>query len=146
MNDHYRHIYTHRAAEHFVRWYGSRRSIEIDRAVQEIHRLTKPTGHIIIIETLTTGSQTPHPPTDGLAQYYHRLETRWGFHRSQIQTDYVFSSTKEAIAKMEFFFGPALAATIKEQGWTRVVPEWTGIWHKVAGQPASAPEEQSKRG
>jgi hypothetical protein len=81
------------------------------------------------METLSTGSLTPAPPTEALAHYYAWLEADWGFNRQEIQTDYQFASVEEAVARTEFFFGPGLAATIRRQGWSRL-PEWTGVWGK----------------
>jgi hypothetical protein len=94
-----------------------------------MHRLAAPGGALIIMETLTTGSLTPIPPTPGLAQYYTWLENEWGFTRQEIQTDYQFASVDEAVTKTEFFFGPALAEKIRVNGRSRL-PEWTGVWGK----------------
>ena len=43
-----------------------------------------------------------------------------GFRRQTIQTDYHFASVDEAVARTEFFFGPELAARIRELGWARL--------------------------
>jgi len=88
-----------------------------------------PGGALIILETLSTGSLTPAPPSPGLAEYYDWLEQAWGFSRETIATDYRFASVDEAIARTEFFFGADLAAKIRAQGWARL-PEWTGVWGK----------------
>jgi hypothetical protein len=84
---------------------------------------------LVIIETLTTGSLTPAPPTGALAEYYGWLEREWGFWRQIIRTDYVFGSVEEAVARTEFFFGVELASAIRANGWARL-PEWTGVWSK----------------
>jgi hypothetical protein len=94
-----------------------------------MQRLVGPDGSLIIIETLTTGSMEPAPPNQGLATYYAWLESEWGFQRQQIRTDYQFDSVDEAVTRTEFFFGPELAATVREKGWARI-PEWTGVWAK----------------
>ncbi|MCB0191705.1 MAG: class I SAM-dependent methyltransferase [Anaerolineae bacterium] len=117
------------AIGHLVGWHGDRWRNEVQQVVTEMQRLAAPGGTVIILETLSTGSQTPAPPTDGLAHYYHWLETTMGFTRQEIRTDYQFSTVDEAVAKTEFFFGPQLAQTIRDQGWARV-PEWTGVWSK----------------
>lgn len=114
---------------HLRGWYAVDWQAHIGQILQEMHRVTVPGGALIIIETLTTGSLTPAPPTLGLAEYYAWLETRWGFSRQQINTDYQFNSVEEAAATTEFFFGHELAATIRQQGWSRL-PEWTGVWGK----------------
>jgi hypothetical protein len=94
-------------------------------------RALKPNGALIIIETLTTGSTTPAPPTQGLANYYARLENQWGFSRQQIQTDYQFQDLEEAMELSEFFFGAELAVKVRQNNWIRL-PEWTGVWWKKA--------------
>ena len=117
------------AIGHFVGWYGEDWPTRIGRVLREMHRVVRPDGSLIIIETLTTGSLEPAPPSKGLATYYAWLESEWGFQRQQIRTDYQFDSVDEAVAHTEFFFGSDLATAIREQGWARL-PEWTGVWAK----------------
>ncbi|MBE7468831.1 MAG: class I SAM-dependent methyltransferase [Anaerolineae bacterium] len=117
------------AIGHLRGWYPQDWQAQIGRVVQEMHRVVKPGGALIIIETLTTGSLTPAPPTPGLAEYYAWLENEWGFTRQTIRTDYQFASVEEAADQTEFFFGPELAATIRRNGWA-TLPEWTGVWGK----------------
>ena len=118
------------AIGHLVGWHGDRWRSEVQQVLAEMQRLVAPGGALIILETLSTGSLTPAPPTEGLGHYYHWLETAMGFTRQEIRTDYQFSSVDEAVAKTEFFFGPQLAQTIRDQGWARI-PEWTGVWGKI---------------
>jgi ubiquinone/menaquinone biosynthesis C-methylase UbiE len=113
---------------HFTNWYRDEWQVQIGRVLREMHRAAAPNGALIILETLTTGSLTPAPPSEALAEYYAWLEDAWGFTRQEIRTDYQFASVEEAVARTEFFF-PALSATIREKGWTRL-PEWTGVWGK----------------
>ncbi len=117
------------AMGHFTGWYPDNWQTPMHQVLQEMHRVVTPSGSIIIMETLTTGSLIPAPPTKALAQYYTWLENEWGFTRQEIRTDYQFASVDEAITKTEFFFGPDMAAMIKENGWDRL-PEWTGVWGK----------------
>jgi len=117
------------AIGHFTQWYAPDWPVQAGRVLTEMHRVVQPGGALIIMETLTTGSLTPAPPTEALAHYYTWLEAEWGFNRQEIQTDYQFASVEEAVARTEFFFGPDLAATIRRQGWSRL-PEWTGVWGK----------------
>ena len=102
------------------------------RALREMLRVAAPGGAVVIIETLTTGSLIPAPPTEELAEYYAWLEGEWGFRRQAIQTDYQFASVEEAVARTEFFFGAKMAAKIRENSWTRL-PEWTGVWRRIIG-------------
>ncbi|HEY84122.1 MAG TPA: class I SAM-dependent methyltransferase [Chloroflexi bacterium] len=120
------------AIGHFISWFGDDWTRQVSRVLQEMRRMVTPDGALIIIETLTTGSLNPAPPTSGLADYYAWLERKWGFTRQEIQTDYQFNSVEEAAVRSEFFFDPAISAAIREQGWTRV-PEWTGVWSKAPG-------------
>ncbi len=120
------------AIGHFLSWFGDDWMRQVSCVLQEMHRMVTPDGALIIIETLTTGSLSPAPPTDRLADYYAWLEREWGFIRQEIQTDYQFDSAEEAAVRSEFFFGPALSAAIRAKGWARV-PEWTGVWSKTLG-------------
>ena len=97
--------------------------------LEEMERVVVPGGTLIILETLSTGSLAPAPPTPGLAEYYRWLETEWDYTRRTIQTDYQFTSVEEAVARTEFFFGPQMGSLIRENNWTRL-PEWTGLWLK----------------
>ncbi len=120
------------AIGHLRGWFADEWQTQIGRVLREMHRLAAPDGALIIIETLTTGSLTPAPPTPGLAEYYAWLEGEWGFTRQTIRTDYQFASVEEAAGQTEFFFGPELAQAIRIHGWARL-PEWTGIWSKDCG-------------
>ena len=115
------------AIGHFPSWFGSDWRRQVNRVLQEMRRAAIPGGALIIIETLTTGSLAPAPPTEKLAAYYACLENDWGFTRQEIQTNYRFKSAEAAAAQCEFFFGPALAAAILKNNWA-TVPEWTGVW------------------
>lgn len=120
------------AIGHLRGWYPADWKGRIGRVLEEMHRVVAPGGLLVILETLTTGSLAPAPPTDALAEYYAWLEREWGFWRRIIRTDYAFASVDEAVARTEFFFGPALAEAIRANGWARL-PEWTGVWSKQAG-------------
>ena len=103
---------------------------ELDIVLNEMHRVVRNQGVIIIMETLTTGSVIPAPPTAELANYYDWLEKSWDFSRQEIRTDYRFPDVKEAINNTEFFFGEQLSSMIVDNNWSRV-PECTGIWSKI---------------
>lgn len=118
------------AIGHLRGWFDADWKQQIGYVLEEMHRAVASGGAVIILETMTTGSLKPSPPTRELAEYYQWLEEDWGFRREVIQTDYQFSSVEEAIAYTEFFFGAELAAAIRQHGWARL-PEWTGVWGKV---------------
>jgi ubiquinone/menaquinone biosynthesis C-methylase UbiE len=117
------------AIGHLRGWYPETWREKIRQVLEEMHRAAMPGGMLVIMETLTTGSLTPAPPTGELAEYYTWLEREWGFWRQTIRTDYVFASVEEAVTRTEFFFGPDLAGAIRTNGWARL-PEWTGVWSK----------------
>jgi ubiquinone/menaquinone biosynthesis C-methylase UbiE len=124
------------AIGHLRGWYDADWQSQIGRVLSEMERVCAASGALVIMETLTTGSVTPAPPTAGLAEYYAWLENEWGFRRQTIATDYVFESVEAAAAQTEFFFGPDLARLIRQNGWARL-PEWTGVWSKRVAASAT---------
>jgi ubiquinone/menaquinone biosynthesis C-methylase UbiE len=118
------------ALGHFVDWFGDDWQIESRSVLQEMARVVRTGGVLIIIETLTTGALVPAPPTTGLGEYYSWLENKWGFKRQQIRTDYKFPNLEEAVGLVGFFFGEELAKRVRHNHWVRL-PEWTGVWEKV---------------
>jgi ubiquinone/menaquinone biosynthesis C-methylase UbiE len=118
------------AIGHMRSWFAADWRTQARQVLQEMQRVAAPGGAVIIIETLSTGSLTPMPPTTELGEYYDWLEREWGFRRDTIATDYRFASVDEAVARTEFFFGSEMAARIRAEGWARL-PEWTGVWSKV---------------
>lgn len=117
------------AIGHLRAWYAPDWRSHMTPILEEMHRVAAPGGALIILETLSTGALTPAPPSVGLAEYYAWLETKWDFNRTEIRTDYQFSSVEEAVQCTEFFFGAELAAAIRANQWERL-PEWTGVWSK----------------
>ena len=115
------------ALGHFTGWFGKNWQKQIKTVLDEASRVLQPGGWIIIIETMTTGSHTPKPPSEGLAIYYQWLEEELGFQAQVIQTDFQFDDIEQAIHYMRFFFGDELAEKVRKEGWVRL-PEWTGIW------------------
>ncbi len=118
------------AAGHFCGWYPDTWQQEIDRFILEMQRVTKSAGTLIIMETLGTGRDVPTPPTSEHKEYYQRIESKWGFQREVIRTDYKFGSINDAKEKTTFFFGQELSQDIDQKNW-QIVPEWTGVWHRV---------------
>lgn len=115
---------------HATGWYPDRWKEDIAGALAEMQRVVRPGGVMVIIETLGTGSETPKPPVQSLADYYHWLETEQGFSGTWIRTDYQFASVTEADELTRFFFGDDLANRIVREQMT-ILPECTGIWWRT---------------
>ena len=115
---------------HSTVWQVERWREEIAQAVSEMKRVLRPGGLTIIIETMGTGSETPHPPSQALAAYYAFLEQEQGFSYTWIRTDYKFESLAEAEALSRFFFGDELAEQVVNNNWV-ILPECTGIWWSI---------------
>lgn len=112
---------------HAVGWYPDRWHDVIGAALNEMRRVLRPGGALIIFETLGTGTEVPTPPHEGLAAYYRHLETAHGFSRMAIRTDYRFESPEEGDHLTRFFFGDAPADRIRAERLT-ILPECTGLW------------------
>lgn len=112
---------------YLVDWYQKTWQQELDKAFREIHRILRPGGTIIIIETQGTGFETPQPP-EHLDHYFKYLSAS-GFEHFWIRTDYKFKDLEEAVKTVRFFFGEALADEVNEKNWV-ILPECTGFWYK----------------
>ncbi|GED59552.1 class I SAM-dependent methyltransferase [Brevibacillus formosus] len=100
--------------------------LNLEKIIQEMKRVLRPGGMIVIMETMGTGYETPHPP-EFLTQYYSLLENRHGFSHKWIRLDYRFADLKEAERQARFFFGDELAdRVIMEKLVT--LPECAGVW------------------
>ncbi len=105
---------------------------ELAKGLDEMRRVIRPGGTLIILETLGTGHEQPVPPAI-LVHYYAYLEAR-GFQRTWIRTDYQFRDTAEAATLTRFFFGDEMVEKIVEDERGVILPECTGIWwRKHAG-------------
>lgn len=102
---------------------------DLRRVMDEIDRILKPGGTVIIFETLGTGNEEPAVPAS-LASYYGALVEQYGFRYRWIRTDYRFDSPDQAERLCRDFFGDELGDRIRE-GQSSVVPECTGIWWKT---------------
>lgn len=80
---------------------------DLQLVLQEMERVLRPGGTLIILETLGTGYETPHPPHELLS--YFGFLAHAGFQETWIRTDYEFESAEEAQELTRFFFGDALA-------------------------------------
>lgn len=100
----------------------------LEGALDEVSRVLRPGGGLILIESLGTGFETPHAPAV-LAEYLDYLKSH-GFRSTWIRTDYCFKDQREAEDLTTFFFGcDPLPMWETERGV--IVPECTGLWWKV---------------
>lgn len=100
----------------------------LNQVMQEIDRVLRPQGTVIILETLGTGNVDPTRP-DFLSGYYAALEEQYGFLHKAIRTDYQFDSVEQAEELCRDFFGKELGDRIQEEQLS-IVPECTGVWWK----------------
>jgi ubiquinone/menaquinone biosynthesis C-methylase UbiE len=120
---------------HSVAWYPTNWPDEIGVALGEMARLARPGGVVAVIETLGTGSETPLPPTQELADYYRWLEQGNGFVRQWMRTDYLFDDADQAERLIRFFFGDEMGDQVRAAD-LRLVPECTGLWTRRLGGEA----------
>jgi ubiquinone/menaquinone biosynthesis C-methylase UbiE len=110
---------------HLFTWNEPAWREEAGKVFTELRRVLRPNGTAIILETLGTGYETPHPP-ENLTPYYSFLEQA-GFSSTWVRTDYQFESLGQAEVLVHFFFGPELAKQVISRNWV-ILPECTGIW------------------
>ena len=103
---------------------------ELHAGLREMERVAAPEGTIVIIETLGTGFESPHPPEE-LKEYHAELAQR-GFASSWIRTDYKFATMAEAADLTTFFFGKDPLAALVAVPDGVMLPECTGIWWRTA--------------
>ncbi len=113
-----------------ISWHEGNWKKPIGNAIDNMLRLLRPSGTAIIIETMGTGSQTPHPPTAELAAYYNWLEAEHRFNSTSIRTDYQFPNLQEAERLTRFFFGDELADRVVRDNLI-TLPECTGLWWRT---------------
>jgi SAM-dependent methyltransferase len=102
---------------------------QLTQAIDEMQRVLRPGGTIIIIETLGTGETEPRPMADWFAEYFDFLENSLGFQSTWIRTDLKFDSLDQAAELVSFFFGDEWADKVRDNNWI-ILPECTGIWWK----------------
>lgn len=112
---------------HFRHWMPDGWRAEVNAALAEMTRVTRPGGLLLVIETLGTGHETPRTHA-ALDEYFAHLEAQ-GFERQWVRTDYVFADVEQAARVCGAFFGETMAAEIRARGSERV-PECTGVWSR----------------
>jgi ubiquinone/menaquinone biosynthesis C-methylase UbiE len=102
----------------------------VKKLLEQCRQVLNPGGKIIIIETMGSGTNKPGAPMASLAQFYTILEKDYGFQNEIVRTDYRFDSVEQAARICGFFFGEQFSDYVKSNE-LKIVPEFTGIWHKV---------------
>ncbi len=100
---------------------------ELETWMNEMKRVLRPGGHIILFESLGTGNEAPIQ-LEHLKNYYPWLDEA-GFQNKWIRTDYQFESVDEAADLAGFFFGAEMADRVRGSG-SAILPECTGVWWK----------------
>ena len=100
---------------------------ELEKWLEEMKRILRPGGHIVLFESLGTGNESPIR-LPHLETYYPWLD-EIGFQNKWIRTDYRFESLYEAVELAGFFFGDQMADQVRERG-NVILPECTGVWWK----------------
>lgn len=97
----------------------------LEAALSEVKRVLRPSGKLILIESLGTGFTTPNRP-DVLVDYLAYLDAH-GFESTWIRTDYCFRDETQASDLTQFFFGDAPMPKWETESGV-IVPECTGLW------------------
>jgi ubiquinone/menaquinone biosynthesis C-methylase UbiE len=98
---------------------------ELENWLEEMRRVLRRGGHIVLFESLGTGNESP-VRLSHLEQFYTWLN-EIGFQNKWIRTDYKFESLAEAEELSRFFFGDELGEKVRQNRWV-VLPECTGVW------------------
>ena len=110
---------------YLVVWNPKTWRTELETSMNEMKRVLKPNGQIILFESLGTGNDTPIQLAH-LQNYYPWLDEA-GFQHKWIRTDYQFESVEEAADLAGFFFGAEMADRIRLERLV-ILPECTGVW------------------
>ncbi len=113
---------------YLVVWHPETWRDELAKWMNEMKRVLKPNGHIILFESLGTGNETPIQ-LEHLKNYYPWLEEA-SFQSKWIRTDYQFESIDEATDLAGFFFGDEMADRVRERK-SAILPECTGVCWKT---------------
>ncbi len=106
-------------------WNPENGQAELDRWLNEMNRVLRKEGAIILFESLGTGNEEPIR-LEHVETTYQWLEAN-GFESKWIRTDYKFESLDEAIELSRFFFGDELGEKVERNHWV-ILPECTGVW------------------
>jgi ubiquinone/menaquinone biosynthesis C-methylase UbiE len=106
-------------------WNQENQISELDIWLNEMRRVLRPNGVIILFESLGTGNEEP-TRLEHVESTYQWLDAN-GFQNKWIRTDYQFESVDEAADLAGFFFGAEMAARVIAMR-SAILPECTGVW------------------
>lgn len=106
-------------------WSQENGQAELDKWLNEMNRVLRKDGTIILLESLGTGNEEPIR-LEHVESTYQWLDAN-GFSSKWIRTDYKFDSMEEAIELSRFFFGEELGDKVERNQWV-MLPECTGVW------------------
>ncbi len=108
-------------------WHPQDWQVQLDRALEEMQRVVRPGGRMILIETLGTGEQVPKVEPF-FREVYDFLETERGFAPLAIRTDYCFETMEQIQQIVLPLFGQKMLECLVRTKAGLVLPECTGLW------------------
>ena len=110
-------------------WNQELNTSELDIWLNEMRRVLRKDGMMILFESLGTGNESPIR-LEHVESTYQWLDAN-GFQNKWIRTDYRFESVDEAVELAGFFFGEEMANRVRENRLV-ILPECTGVyWKKI---------------
>ena len=109
-------------------WNDEKKTGELDVWLDEMKRVLRKHGTVILFESFGTGNEDPIR-LEHVESTYQWLEAN-GFQNKWIRTDYKFESLEEAEELSRFFFGNELGEKVKNHKWV-ILPECTGVWWRT---------------
>ena len=106
-------------------WNQEQRTSELDLWLNEMRRVLRKDGTIVLLESLGTGNEEPIR-LEHVESTYQWFDVN-GFQNKWIRTDYQFDSVDEAADLAGFFFGSDMAVRIRDKQ-SSILPECTGVW------------------
>jgi ubiquinone/menaquinone biosynthesis C-methylase UbiE len=108
-------------------WHPQDWQVQLGHALDEMQRVVRPGGRMILIETLGTGESAPKVEPF-FSQVYDFLETERGFASLAIRTDYCFETLEQIHQVVLPLFGPEMLERLVRTSLGWGLPECTGLW------------------
>jgi ubiquinone/menaquinone biosynthesis C-methylase UbiE len=122
---------------HIAVWHPDDWQVQIGRALDEMERVVRPDGRMILIETLGTGETSPNP-SPAFRRVYDHLEGARRFQPLDLRTDYLFEDMAQIHKVVVPLFGEAMLERLIPDGEGFILPECTGLWWRDApGDPVA---------